>query len=396
MSSQIPDKVMDPRARKALLRLLKAANKHHAGTAVRRPALAAAALSEYHALRGLKAMEDFEAEMATAQAMGAITVHRPRRDRQGLIERIELVDIVKLASHLGEVPYAVQVQAARQALDTYLSRYPVLTDVLSTWDKLKTVRGSGPDVVHRWVMACDVIAYCTAEVARGATETAVRDASARLFRDSKRIEALIPYLDVLLTGSTDEEARPEAEVLQELGLYREPQPVRLAGNIVVRRERGAFLLDRPYTALPPTTVLGLGDPPGQVLTIENQTTFHGWARQHSESDVLCLYTAGMPSPAWRAMYLRLLTDLPPSTPVLHWGDLDEGGFRIAAFLSRCVSEAGHVLLPWRMRPADIPEPLRRSARPRTVDRMVKYAREAGWNELALELSQAKLVAEQEG
>jgi hypothetical protein len=318
MSSQIPDKVMDPRARKALLRLLKAANKHHAGTAVRRPALAAAALSEYHALRGLKAMEDFEAEMATAQAMGAITVHRPRRDRQGLIERIELVDIVKLASHLGEVPYAVQVQAARQALDTYLSRYPVLTDVLSTWDKFKTVRGSGPDVVHRWVMACDVIAYCTAEVARG------------------------------------------------------------------------------YTALPPTTVLGLGDPPSQVLTIENQTTFHGWARQHSESDVLCLYTAGMPSPAWRAMYLRLLTDLPPSTPVLHWGDLDEGGFRIAAFLSRCVSEAGHVLLPWRMRPADIPEPLRRSARPRTVDRMVKYAREAGWNELALELSQAKLVAEQEG
>ena len=54
--------------------------------------------------------------------------------------------------------------------------------------------------------------------------------------------------------------------MQELGLYREPQPARLAGNIVVRRERGAFPLDCPYGALPPSTVLGLGSMPSQVLT----------------------------------------------------------------------------------------------------------------------------------
>jgi len=180
------------------------------------------------------------------------------------------------------------------------------------------------------------------------------------------------------------------------GLYREPQPARLAGNLVVRRERGAFPLDRPYGALPPSTVLGLGSMPSQLLTIENQTTFHAWARQHCDSDVLCLYTAGMPSPAWQAMYLRLLSELPVSTPVLHWGDVDEGGFRIAAFLSRCAAEAGRALLPWKMRPADVPESLRRAAPTRTVDRMVKYASDAGWNHIAHELAEAKLVAEQEG
>lgn len=84
-------------------------------------------------------------------------------------------------------------------------------------------------------------------------------------------------------------------MLQELGLYREPQPARLAGNIVVRRERATFPLDSPYGALPPSTVLGVGSIPSQVLTIENQTTFHVWARQHYNSDVLCIYTAGMPS-----------------------------------------------------------------------------------------------------
>lgn len=387
---------MDPLARKALERLLKSAEKHEAGAAVRAPALTDSALSKYHKLHSLKAKEDFEAVMAYAQTEGAIKALRPRRDPQGLIERVELVDVVKLASILGKVPHAMQVQSAGQALAARLDEHPVLIDVLSNWEKLKKVRGSGPGVAGGWAMACDVIAYCQTQVALGATETPVRDASARLFKDSKRIESLVPYLDVLLAGNVEDDARPEAEVLQELGLYREPQPVRLAGNIVVRRERGAFPLDCPYGALPPSTVLGLGSMPSQVLTIENQTTFHVWARQHFDSDVLCIYTAGMPSPAWRAMYLRLLSELPVSTPVLHWGDLDEGGFRIAAFLGRCATEAGHVLLPWKMRPTDIPESLRRAAPTRILDRMVKYAGEAGWNDIAHELAEAKLMAEQEG
>ncbi len=387
---------MNPLARKALERLLKSADKHEAGAVVRWPALTNSALSEYRELPSLKAKEDFEAVMAYAQAEGAIMVLRPQRDPQGFIKRIELVDVVKLASILGKVPHAIRVQSARQTLAARLSEHPVLIDVLSNWEKLRKVRSTGPELAVNWAMACDVIAYCQAQVALGTMETPVRDASARLFKDTKRIESLVPCLDVLLAGNIEDDARTEAEVLQELGLYREPQPARLAGNIVIRRERGSFPLDSPYVALPPSTVLGLGSMPNQVLTIENQTTFHVWARQHYDSDMLCLYTAGMPSPAWRAMYLRLLSELPASTPVLHWGDVDEGGFRIAAFLSRCAAEAGHTLLPWKMRPADVPESLRRAAPTRTVDRMVKYAGEAGWNNIAHELAKAKLVAEQEG
>lgn len=387
---------MDPLAKKALERLLRSADKHVAGIAIRRPALTGSALASYHALRGLKEKENFEAAMAHGQSEGAIKVQRPRHDPQGLIERIELVDAVKLAILLGEVPHAARVQAAMQALNAHLAAYPVLLDVLSGWEKLKKIRGTGPEDATNWAMACDVIAYCRAQVALGATETPVRDASARLFKDSKRIESLLSRLDVLLAGNIEDDARPEAEVLQELGLYREQQPARMAGNIVVRRERGAFPLDRPYCALPPSTVLGLGSIPSQVLTIENQTTFHVWARQHSDSDVLCIYTAGMPSPAWRAMYVRLLSELPVATPVLHWGDLDEGGFRIAAFLSRCAAEVGHTLQPRKMRPADVPESLRRAAPTRTLERMVKYADEAGWNNIAHELAEAKFIAEQEG
>jgi hypothetical protein len=96
------------------------------------------------------------------------------------------------------------------------------------------------------------------------------------------------------------------------------------------------------------------------------------------------------------MYPRLLAELPISTPVHHWGDLDEGGFRIAAFLSRTAAEVGHTLLPWKMRPLDVPQDLRRNASARTVARMVKYAAEAGWHEVAQEVAQMGIVAEQEG
>lgn len=387
---------MDPLAKKVLERLLKSADKYQAGVAVRRPALTSSSLAEYRGLRSLKAKEDFEAVMAYGEAEGAIEVQRPRLDPQGLIERVELLDVSKLAMILGEIPYAKRVEAARQTLAARFLGYPVLLDVLSCWEKIKKVRGTGPDDAVNWASACDVIDYCRAQVALVATETPVRDASARLFKDSKRIEFLISRLDVLLATNVEDDARPDAEVLQELGLYREQQPALLAGNVVVRRERGAFPLDRPYCALPPPTILGVESIPSQVLTIENLTTFHVWARQNCDSDLLCIYTAGMPSPSWSAMYSRLLSELPPKTPVFHWGDVDEGGFRIAAFLSRCAAEAGCALLPWKMRPADIPASLRKVASARTVEKMVKYACEAGWGDIAHELAEAKFVAEQEG
>lgn len=387
---------MDSLARKALERLLKSADKHEAGVATRRPSLTSSALAGYHALRGLKEKEEFEAVMDYGQAEGAIKILRPRHDPQGLIERIDLVDVAKLAMLLGEVPHATKVQSAREVLAIRVGEHTVLLDVLSCWEKLKRVRGTGPDDAVHWAAACDVITYCRSQLSQGVIEIPVRDASARLFKDSKRIESLVPCLDALLAANIEDDARPESEVLQELGLYREQQPVRLAGNILVRRERGSFPLDRPYCALPPSTVQGIESTPSQVLTIENQTTFHSWARQHCDSDVLCIYTAGMPSPAWRVMYGKLLAGLPVKTPVFHWGDVDEGGFRIAAVLSRCAAEVGHTLRPWKMRPADVPESQRRKASAHTVERMVKYASEAGWSDIAHELKKAKFVAEQEG
>ncbi|MDO9365652.1 MAG: DUF2220 family protein [Methylotenera sp.] len=100
--------------------------------------------------------------------------------------------------------------------------------------------------------------------------------------------------------------------------------------------------------LPATTIMSLASKPSMVLTIENQTTFHSEARRKCDEDVLLIYTAGMPNPPWRDMYARLLKSLPEGIPVYHWGDLDEGGFRIASVLASVAKEAGHILQPWQI------------------------------------------------
>lgn len=96
------------------------------------------------------------------------------------------------------------------------------------------------------------------------------------------------------------------------------------------------------------------------------------------------------------MYVRLLSSLQSGLPVCHWGDVDEGGFRIAAYLSRAATEAGHVLQPWLMRPSEVPAAQQRPAPPAVVDRMVTYANAAGWSDLAKEIADIQIVAEQEG
>ena len=383
-------------AHQALMRLLRAADKYTAGITTRRAALSGKALADYRQLPRLQDKETYDAIMTEAQTAGAITLTRPRHEPQGFIQRIELADAAKLAALLGQETRAAQIRHATETLAACLADYPVLHDVLAAWAKLKKVRQTAPEDAGRWHDACQTINWCREQEQRGITESAVRDASALLFKDSKRIENLHPCLDVLLTGNLTGEARADTEILQELGLYREPQPVRLAGNVLLRRERGNFPPDAPYSALPPSAICGLAAQPAQILTIENLTTFHGWARQHSDSNTLCLYTAGMPSPAWRALYGRLLAGLPQDVPVYHWGDIDEGGFRIAALISRCAAASGHTLRPWKMRPAEIPATQHRPASARTITQMVKYARDAGWEDIVRELEDAGIVAEQEG
>ena len=133
----------------------------------------------------------------------------------------------------------------------------------------------------------------------------------------------------------------------------------------------------------------------EVITIENKTTFHSEAKRRQDDNVLLIYTAGMPSPAWRAMYGRLLESLPLTTPIYHWGDVDEGGFRIASTIAAVARGAGFSLQPYGMSPDDVPLDMRVRASARTLERIHHFACAAGWPELGQAIREAEFVAEQE-
>ncbi|EKT4459901.1 DUF2399 domain-containing protein [Pseudomonas putida] len=381
-------------AQDLLLKLLKMGNKSEAGVRQHAPALTAAKLKPYGALRNWHQKHECEEVFLAARDAGAISFLRDKLNPEdGLIERIELIDTSVLARFLKQTTHQEIMADARELLAPHLARYDVLEEVIERWSRMANVRSYGPTDASNWIEAITVIDQCLQM--QDITLSPVREMSARLLRNSKRIEQLTVQLDVLLQGSIEAAARTPAEVWQELGLFKEEHPVLLAGNVSIVRTRVTAMLDEPYTGLPATAIQSISGPVESVLTIENLTTFHSEAKRHPSRPTLLIYTAGMPSPTWRAMYQRLLSGLVPGTPVHHWGDVDEGGFRIASVLAKTSAAVGHALMPYAMTPDHVPMNMRKPASKRTLTRMKHFAELAGWASLGEELFKAGFIVEQE-
>lgn len=382
-------------ARDLLVKLLDAGNKHAAGARARAPALTATHLKPYSELRSLQHKQECDETFLAARDAGAVTLQRDKLNpKDGLFERIDLVDVRALAQFLGRSTYADQLAQTVTQLEPLKANFPVIQEVIERWRGMAKVRGLGPQDAGAWIDAAKTIQACAAR-SQDAIAAPVREFSARLFLDSKRIEALTLQLDILLSGSVEDSPRAAAQVWQELGLFREEHPVLLAGHVHIVRDRSTGLIDAPYMGLPAATIQGVTSTVIEVITIENKTTFHSEAKRRQDDKVLLIYTAGMPSPAWRVMYGRLLGSLPPTTPINHWGDVDEGGFRIASTIAAVARAAGFALQPYRMSPEDVPLEMRVRASARTLERIQHFAFAAGWSELGQAMREAEFVAEQE-
>ena len=386
---------MSVEARPLLEQLLAYAEKAEAGTRASAARLTAKHLKSYQKSPSLTAREEFEGLMMAAEHAGAVRLVRKHGLREGEIEAISLESLDRLAEFLGRRTRAAELEEARAILAPWLADFPALVDVLEHWRSLRPARGTSPGRARDWADAVHVVRSMRLNAATEAVSLPVREVSARLFCDSKRIEAITPLIDALLTEDITAGRRPPADVWAEIGLRREEQPVRLAGRVEIERDRVTALLDVPYGAFPPATVRGVRGEVREILTIENLTTFHTEAAARCDEPVLILYTAGMPAPAWRAMYMRLITSAPSGARLLHWGDVDEGGFRIAAQIAAVARAAGRRLDPYRMEPELVSEPARRPASAATCERMRLYARRAGWPELGERVASAGFTVEQE-
>ncbi|WP_275629334.1 Wadjet anti-phage system protein JetD domain-containing protein [Pseudomonas sp. 273] len=385
---------MESIAKELLAKLLEQGNKSAAGVRQTAPVLTRTKLKPYQGLRNWHQRQACEEVFLAARDAGAIRFFRDKLDpSEGTIERIELLDTQILASFLGRATYASALEKAKHHLEPLLQPYDVIAEVISRWSRMLKVRGIGPLDTAVWLDAARAIEAAARTI--GQDPVPVREFSARVFQDSKRLEKLTGPLDILLMGSLESAPRLAAEVWQEMGLFKEEQPVLLAGYVHVDRGRVSALLDAPFIGLPASAILGVSGAVESVITIENLTTFHSEAKRSTEKPVLVIYTAGMPSPAWRAAYERLLSSIPTSVPVYHWGDVDEGGYRIASVLAESASRVGHRLQPHCMSPEDVPAKMRKPASERTLLRMKHFAEAAGWHSLVTSIAEAGFTVEQE-
>lgn len=329
---------------------------------------------------------------AAAERIGAVALRWARQGGEDRpLETVRLVDLGRLASFLGLDTLSDAVLAAQTTLNPWLQAYPRAAELLDAWGRLKSPRGldigSAPDFA-------DALRVLEAMKRVDGQDQIVRVLSRGLFHDSKRIEALWRHIDLLTAEELGAPARQQEEVFSALGLVKQPQPFLIAGaGSLQLAPTQICAIAWPFIGVSNQHVIGYAGAPAWVLSIENLTTFHQASQHPDAASGLVLYTGGMPSPSWCRAYARILEAVPEHIRVFHWGDIDQGGFRIAAHLKRkCVHR--HTFLPWLMNARDHD---RQAASEVTEDariNMARHAQEAGWDALSQCMPAIKI--EQEG
>ena len=295
------------------------------------------------------------------------------------LEYIRLLNANTLAAFLGITSRSEAMQQARNTLDAWLTTHPRVIELLDAWEHLKSPRGLRTESASDFR---DALRALDALQQEQGDDQIVRVFSRRLFRDTKRIEALARHIDLLTAEQLGSPARQPEEVFGALGLVKEPQPFLIAGtgNLTLEASQNCPIA-KPFVGVSNRHVIGYSGTPTWVLSIENLTTFHQ-ASQHPDAGAgLNLYTGGMPSPSWCRAYITILKSVPVQIPVYHWGDIDQGGFRIAAYIRRkCVHR--HPFHPWLMDAVKLSEAPFSEATENARSNMARHARDAGWEVLS--------------
>lgn len=333
--------------KKLLARAERALNKEEA-RAITLP-FTQSSFEPYFALPTHAAKQELHASLREAERAGAIKIEWDLlAGEDGQIKRILLKDLGTLARHLGAQTRDSVLADAQFRLAPWIA-LPRVQEIMARWREWRTVRGRAASEVTSLVDALRVLDFCRA---RAGEDIAVRTASAALFKDSKRLEELEQWLDILTAEDLHGLRRLAEEVFASLGLVKHPPAVYLTGRAEVELRDGVRLhLPSPFIALAPQSIGRVM--PAQavhtVLTVENLTVFHELAagRAGSPEGHLVMFTAGMPAPSFMAFYERLLQEL-GERDLYHWGDIDPGGFRVAACLARTATRMGRRLSLWQM------------------------------------------------
>lgn len=339
------------------------------------------------------------AALMLAERTGAIGIDWDRRaGDKNSIDRVVLADMVLLAQHLDVVPRWDVIASATAAFANYRGAHPILDDVLECWRRGVQARGTRPGNTSDWLDAITIVDFCRES---GELEIPVRRLSAHQLDDTKRIERLSSLIDAVMQSDLSTPVREQEEIFSELGLIKYPQTVLISGCIDVLIDGMVVQMPRPYLGLPPLSVTEfvLRARPSFVLTIENLQSFHEFVTtMPADATAIVLYTGGMPSPSWKRFYELLLKSVDEATPLLHWGDIDLGGFRIASHVATSCQQLSRTLhLHAMVAPTgDVNPSVRKGLSKAEISRIANICNQWAWQLEAKKIVDFPYAIEQEG
>lgn len=283
---------------------------------------------------GAEERRTLESLLRGAEEAGAVTLTRDRGESAHLIARVTLADAGQLYAFLGRAPKAdaiAEAIASLQAASAVTKAGREAVDrIAEAWSRQNRPYGLSHEDLAETLAFIRVLDAAVSKPEGDRTD--LRTYSRRTTGDSKLIERqgrrIAAHLRAIGEVAAD---LSDDEVMSELGLEKFPHPVLVSGPVAVG---GMDASDQVYVGIAPDHAyqLRLTQPARSILTIENLASFNRHIREARKPGDVVVYTGGFPSRAVAAAIRALATAHPG--PILHWGDIDAGGVRIAARIER--------------------------------------------------------------
>ncbi len=237
--------------------------------------------------------------------------------------------------HGDNVPLSRYYETVTKHLDELALPRSLVSEILSTYEKRRSVCGVP-------LRQCnDLINALRVAIAIASLNEAIemRVLSARCTSDSKWVERHLELTAWAAASLVHVEGdfNPE-ELLLHLGVLAKPQPIMISAGVDynIHGEIGAHG-PAIYLGLPTRGCNLMFDDARPIVLVENFTPFHQLCELDNERRLQIVYTGGFPSREVLRLLKQGATRYQDSCTIYHWGDFDEGGFRILTYLAREVS-----------------------------------------------------------
>lgn len=294
------------------------------------------------------------------EAKGWLRLQWQRHEKGNLLEAVDLVKqqerIDELNTLLDRMPREAMRRRLRQLLDNQ-EEHEGWFNAFVCWAKAQLDTHKSPVPLNLLdIQESQDLLTALSTIATLRAPIFERTLSVKLFKDSKRLEALRGGILMVLRAHDPEAGSYEDDewgLLQAHRLKRPPERVPVTGPLHLlippttqaensvsethlSLESGISSISLPEDVLRSAIITSC--PATALVTIENLTSFSELLLLRPPT-IIAVHTGGFASPSLTT-FLRGIRAHRPDLPFYHWGDMDAGGLRILAHLRR---QLGHIV-----------------------------------------------------